>query len=155
MPPSRRNRTAATGMLLERYIFWRVAEPALEFIARSGRPDFVDKPQNDRFSLGHETQRLEPARPIAVVFQEIAVHVDGVEQDFRDRLVATRSDKGRLKIAAAQMHGDGHVGWSIRHGSIDHARIDRRQLIRILTAVRDLGALRVAEGAKLTSSSCR
>ena len=44
------------------------------------------------------------------------------------------------------MHGDGHVGWNIGDRGIDHARIDRRQLFRILPAGDHLRPqLRIAE----------
>src|SRR5215510_10663102 len=37
--------------------------------------------EHHRLDLGHEAQRLEPAGALSVVFHEIAVHVDGVEQE--------------------------------------------------------------------------
>ena len=63
-----------------------------------------DEAEHHHLVLGHEAQRLEAAGALAVVFHEIAVDLDVVEQDLRDRLVAARGDEGRTEIAAAQMH---------------------------------------------------
>src|SRR5262249_61659358 len=43
--------------------------------------------EHDGLALGHEAQRLEAAGALGIVFHEIAVHVDRVEQELGDRLV--------------------------------------------------------------------
>src|ERR671930_141556 len=59
--------------------------------------------------LDEKAQRLEIAGPRAVVFQEIAVHADLVEDQFGDRLVAALRHPRAGKIAAAEMHARRHA----------------------------------------------
>ena len=109
----------------------------------SSRPDLAgDEAEHHGLALGHEAQRLETAGALGVVFHEIAVHVDLVEQQLGHRLVAARGDEARAEIAAAQMHGDGHVGRDVGDRRVDHAGIDARQRRRILAAIGDLLAQR-------------
>ena len=51
-------------------------------------PACGDQAEHRDLALGQEAQRLEAAGALAVVFEEIAVDVDRVEQEFGDRLVA-------------------------------------------------------------------
>ena len=69
-----------------------------------------DEAEHRDLALGQEAQRLEAARALGVVFEEIAVDVDLVEQQFGDRLVAAFRDPGAGEIAAAEMHAHRHVG---------------------------------------------
>ena len=81
-PRSRQSRIAATG---------RADRAGTNFAASSMRrlissldssvPVFeVTRPSTTMLALRHEAQRLEAAGALAVVLHEIAVHVDGVEQ---------------------------------------------------------------------------
>ena len=49
-------------------------------------------------ALRHETQRLEAAGAVGVVFEEIAVDVDLAEQHLGDELVAARAMKVERKL---------------------------------------------------------
>jgi hypothetical protein len=49
-------------------------------------------------------QRLEAAGALGVVFQEITVHLDGVEQDFRDRLEAAGGREARILGVISGFH---------------------------------------------------
>ena len=93
-----------------------------------------DEAEHHGLALRHEAQRLEAAGALAVVFHEIAVHLDGVEQHLRHRLVAARRHEGGAEIAAAQMHRDRHVGGDVRHRRVDHVGIDFRQLVGVVAA---------------------
>ena len=91
-------------------MFGRLADAALEIVLRFKLAGFRgDDAEHHGLALGQQTQRLEPAGALAIVFHEIGVDADLVEQHVGDRLVAARGDEGRAEIAAAQMHGDGHV----------------------------------------------
>ena len=133
--------------LIERHEFRRLVDAALDLVLGFQRAGLRgDEAEHHLLALRHEAQRLEAAGAVAVVLHEIAVHVDGVEQHLGHRLVAARGDEGRAEIAAAQMHGDGHVGGNVRHRRVDHPRIGGRQLVRILAAVAHLlDQLRIAE----------
>ena len=72
----------------------------------------------------HEAQRLEPAGAIGVVFHEIRIGVDLVEQHLGHRLVAARSDPGGAEIAAAEMHRDGHALRLAGDRPVEHAGVD-------------------------------
>jgi hypothetical protein len=61
-------------------------------------------------ALRQPLERLEAAGARGVVFHEIAVHLDPVEQHFLHGVVAARAHEGRFVVAAAQMHGHRHVG---------------------------------------------
>src|SRR6476646_2357359 len=124
-----------------------LVDAALELVLGFERPALRgDEPEHDHLALGYETQRREAARAVAVVFHEIGVDVDLVEQDLGHRLVAAGRDEGRLKVATAQMHRLGHIGRDIGQRSVDHAGIDVGKRFRILAAVGDEGAqLGVAE----------
>src|SRR4051812_41770959 len=105
-----------------------------------------DEAEHHGLALRHETQRLEAAGALAVVFHEIAVHPDGIEQHLRHRLVTARRHERRTEIAAAQMHGDRHVGGNVRHRRIDHVGVDFRELVGIVAARGHLLAqLRIAQ----------
>src|ERR1700716_2695718 len=74
-----------------------LVDAALELVVGFERPALRgDEPELDHLALGHETQRREATGAVAVVFHEIGVDVDLVEQDFSHRLVAAGRDEGRL-----------------------------------------------------------
>ncbi len=51
-----------------------------------------DKAEHHGLALGQKAERLEAAGALGVILHEIAVHLDGVEQDVGDRLVAAARD---------------------------------------------------------------
>ena len=116
-----------------------------------------DQAQHHRLVLRHHAQRLEAAGAVAVVFHEEAVDLDLVEQDLLHRLVAAGAHVGRFIIAAAHVHGDGHVGRNVRHRGVDQIAIERAERIRIVAAVLHLLPVfrRSHSMAMKTSSSCR
>src|SRR5262245_39675479 len=90
------------------------------------------QPQHHGLALAHAPQRLEGTGAVGVVFHEIAVHLDAVEQDVRHRVVASAAHEGRAVVAAAQVHGDRHVGGNIRHRGIDQVGIALGELARVV-----------------------
>src|SRR5262245_22251148 len=81
------------------------------------------QPEHYGLALAHAPQRLERAGAVGVVFHEIAVHLDAVEQDVGHRVVAAAAHEGRTVVTAAQMHGNRHVGGDVRHRGIDQVGI--------------------------------
>src|SRR5438067_1381495 len=73
------------------------------------------QPQHHGLALWHETQRFEAACALRIVLHEISVRVNSIEQDLRDGLISALRDPHRFEIAAAQVHGDGHVAGTIRN----------------------------------------
>src|SRR5262245_9364261 len=63
------------------------------------------QPEHYCLALAHAPQRLECAGAVGVVFHEIAVHLDAVEQDVRHRVVAATAHEGRADIAKVKMTG--------------------------------------------------
>ncbi len=94
-PRSRRSRIAATGRAgrCRRYFaassMRRLSSSRLSSCAALGG----DEAEHDGLALRHEAQRLEAAGALGVVLHEIAVDLDGVEQDLGDRLVAARAPR--------------------------------------------------------------
>src|SRR5262249_14191473 len=85
--------------------FRRLVDAALKRVLLLERAAFGgDEAEHHHLALGHEAQRLEAAGAVAVVFHEVGVDVDLVEQDFGHRLVAAAGHEARLEIAAAQVH---------------------------------------------------
>src|SRR5262245_50837056 len=127
--------------LVERDELRRLLDAAFELVLRLKAAALGgDEAEHHHLAPGHEAQRLEAAGARAVVFHEIGVDGDLVEQDLGHRLVAAGGDEGGLKIAAAQMHRLGHAGGQIGERGGDHTGIDVRQLVRIVAAVGDEGA---------------
>ena len=61
--------------------FRRLFDAALDLVAAFQPPGFAgDETKYDSLVLGHEAQRLETAGALGVVFHEVAVHVDLIEQ---------------------------------------------------------------------------
>src|SRR3954453_1898546 len=88
-----------------------LVDAALELVLGFERPALRgDEPEHDHLALGHETQRREAAGAVAVVFHEIGVDVDLVEQNFGHRLVAAGRDESRLEVAAGKGAPPRHHG---------------------------------------------
>src|SRR6516162_7776566 len=96
---------------------------------------------DDLVSFRQETQRLESAGALGVVFEEIAVVVDLSQQRLRHRLIAALGNPGRAEIAATDVGGDGHIGRLALERGIDHAGVDRLQLVDIRNALARLAQL--------------
>src|SRR5579862_2901593 len=69
-------------------------------------------------------ERLEAPSARGIVFHEIAVHFDAVEQDLLHRIVAARPHKGRFVVAAAQMHRHRHVGRNVGNRRVDEVAVN-------------------------------
>src|SRR5271166_1688139 len=79
----------------------RFVDAALELIARFELSAFRgDEAEHHHLVLRHQPQRLEAARALAVVFHEIGVDLDLVEQNFSHRLIAPGGNEGGTEIAA-------------------------------------------------------
>src|SRR3984893_2265305 len=91
-------------------------------------------------------QRLKTAGAVGVVFHEIAVHLDLVEQHFLFGLVAAGPHKGRFVVAAAQMHGHRHVRRNIGPRDVDELVGDRAGRFGVVAAILHLLAIfRIAQ----------
>jgi len=127
--------------LLERYKFRRPRDAAPDVVFRLQLSAFrSDQAEYNGLVPRHQAQRLEATSALGVVFHEVAVHVNCIEQRFRHRLVTAGSDERRLKIATAQMHRDRHIRRDVGNRGVDHASIDCRQLFRIVATIRHLRA---------------
>src|SRR5207247_10428785 len=94
--------------------------------------------------LGVETAAVSGAR--AVVLEKIAVHLDLVEDEFGDRLIAALRHPGACEVAAAQVHAYCHVFRKVLDRRIERLGVGLRPRRRILTDIGDLLAqLRIAE----------
>src|SRR6185437_5842795 len=77
----------AEGELIERTIFRRLLDPALQRVFGLERRELGgDEAEDDSLALRHETQRREIAGALVVIFEEIAVDIDLVEEHVGDRL---------------------------------------------------------------------
>src|SRR6266478_3696797 len=79
----------AQGELLQRGVLARLVDAMLELVLRFelgalGR----DQTEDGRLAPGQKTQRFKAAGARAVIFEKIAIHVDFVEDELGDRLVA-------------------------------------------------------------------
>src|SRR3984957_1534879 len=91
-------------------------------------------------------ERLETAGAVGVVFHEIAVHLDLVEQDFLLGLVAAGAHEGRFVVAAAQMHGHRHVRRNVGHRDVDELAVEWAERFGIVAAILHLLAIfRIAQ----------
>src|SRR3984893_1905448 len=126
---------AGNAERVERGIFRRLLDAALELVlafelAVLGGHDA----EHDELAFGQHAQRFEAAGTRIVVLHEISVHLDLAEQDFLHRFVAAGAHEGRFIIAAAQMHGDGHVGGNIRHRRVDEIAVKLAEAFGIIAA---------------------
>ena len=78
------------------------------------------------------TKRREIAGAGVVVFEEIAVDVEVVEEHLRNGLVTALRDPGALEIAPAQMDADGHVRRAVGDRGVDEASVTPRQFVGIV-----------------------
>ena len=133
---------AGEAELIERRELRGLVDAALEIVlafelAGLGRHDA----EHDLLAFRQHAQRLEAAGARVVVFHEIAVHVDLVEQDLLHGVVAARAHEGRFVVAAAHVHRDRHVGGDVRHRHIDEVAVDFAELFGIVAAVAHLLAI--------------
>ena len=63
------------------------------------------------------------------------------EQIFGDEFVAARSDEGGAEVAAAGMHGDGHIGRAALERRVGQLRVTLWQRLRFIAALLGVGAL--------------
>src|ERR1700730_2722882 len=87
--------------LLQRGVLARLVEATLELVLRFelgalGR----DQTEDGHLALGQKTQRLKAACAGAVIFEKIAIHLDFVENELGDRLVAAVRHPRAGEIAA-------------------------------------------------------
>src|SRR5580704_3328116 len=91
-------------------------------------------------------ERRKAAGAVGVVFHEIAVHLDLVEQHFLLGFVAARAHEGRFVVAAAQMHGHRHVRRNVGHRDVNELAVKRAERFGIVAAVLHLLAIfRIAQ----------
>src|SRR6516164_6160599 len=133
--------------LLQRGMLARLVDATLELLLRFefaalGR----DQTEDGHLAPGQKTQRFEAARARAVVFEKIAIHVDFVEDELGDRLVAAVRHPRAGEIAAAKVHARRHVPRPILDRGIEELGVGPRQPGRILADIGDLLAqLRIAQ----------
>src|SRR5260370_40495554 len=133
----------AEAELLERDIFRGLLDAALERVLLLQRAVLGgDQAEHDHLALGHEAQRLEPARARIVVFEEEAVDLELAEQRLGDVVVAARSDPGGAEIAAAHMRAHGHAGGLLGERGVDEADIGQVLALARAAEPGDVVALR-------------
>src|SRR5262249_21368215 len=137
----------AQDKLLQRSVLARLVDATLELVLRFelgalGR----DQTEDGRLAPGQKTQRFEAAGARAVIFEKIAIHIDFVEDELGDRLVAAVRHPRAGEIAAAKMHAHRHVPRPILDRGIEELGVGPRQRSRVLADIGDLLAqLRIAE----------
>src|SRR5215831_15535681 len=133
--------------LLQRGVLARLVDAALELVLRF-EPGALGRDQTEDGYLvpGQKTQRFKAAGARAVILEKIAVHVDFVENELSDRLVAAVRHPRAGEIAAAQMHAYRHVTRPILDRGIEELGVAPRQRGRVLADIGDLLAqLRIAQ----------
>ena len=85
-----------------------------------------------RFAFRQITQGFEVPAAGVVIFHKVGIKLHFLEQSFRHRLIVARCRVGAFEIAPAQVHGQRHAGWLLRHHQIDELRIAVWQLIGIV-----------------------
>src|SRR6516162_1952716 len=128
-------------------MFRCLVDAPLEVVLRFERAALRrNQPEHGDLALRQKPQRLKASGARAVVFEKIAVDIDGVENELRDRLVTAFRNPGAGKIAAAQMHADRHAFDAVPDRVVDELGVGLRQRLRILADVGDLPAqLGIAE----------
>ena len=123
--------------LIRRHVFGGLADAALDVgLVFQGAEFGGDQAEHhDLGTGGQESQRLESAGALAVIFEEIAVVIAVCEQAFRHRLVAAGRNPGRAEIAAAHMGGDCHVGGLGPERLVDGAGVALLQVIDVDAAL--------------------
>src|SRR6266700_1751544 len=133
--------------LLQRGVLARRIDATLELVLRFelaalGR----DQTEDGHLAPGQKTQRFKAACARAVIFEKIAVHVDSVEDELGDRLVAAVRHPRAGEIAAAKMHAHRHVPRPILDRGIEELGVGPRQGGWVLADIGDLLAqLRIAQ----------
>src|SRR5215831_8493218 len=133
--------------LLQRGMLARLVDATLELVLRFelgalGR----DQTEDGYLVPGQKTQWFKAAGARAVILEKIAVHVDFVENELSDRLVAAVRHPRAGEIAAAQMHAYRHVTRPILDRGIEELGVGPRQRGRVLADIGDSFAqLRIAQ----------
>src|SRR5215472_3629458 len=127
--------------LLQRGVLARLVDATLELVLRF-EPGALGRDQTEDGYLvpGQKTQRFKAAGARAVILKKIAVHVDFVENELSDRLVAAVRHPRAGEIAAAQMHAYRHVTRPILDRGIEELGVGPRQRGRVLADIGDLFA---------------
>src|SRR3984957_15408252 len=121
--------------LLQRDVARGLVDAALDFVLAFGRRVLrTHQPDHDRDALRREAERREIARALVVVFEEEAVDLHLVEQNFRDRLITALRDPGALEISAAQMHRNRHVLRPIADRVVDQLAVKPDERVGIVAA---------------------
>ena len=137
------------AQLVNRNELSRGVDPALQFVRALQRAALGgDEAKHHHLSLRHEAQRLEAARPLIVVLQEEAVHVQLAEQCLGDEVVAALGRPGRAEVTPAHVRGHGHVRGPACDGVVDLADISQVQVLGVLAALGDLGTLGLGRSGK-------
>src|SRR5579871_2008426 len=114
--------------LIERHVTAGLVDAALERVLAFERGVLGrDQTEHRHLAFRQEAQRRKVAGPRRVIFEEVAVHRDLVEQKLGDRIVAAFGDPRAGEIAATQMHADHHVGRPATNGVVKQPRVGRRQ----------------------------
>src|SRR5262245_12468437 len=114
----------AQGELLQRQVARRLVDPPFELVLALEQAALRrEKAEDDGLLGGDEAQWLEAPRAGAVVFEQIPVRLDLVEQRFRDGIVTTLGQPGGTEIAATEMDADGHIRRPRRDRAVDELRI--------------------------------
>src|SRR5215470_3433252 len=125
--------------LLQRGVLARRINATLELVLRFELTALgCDQTEDGHLALGQKTQRFEAAGARAVIFEKIAVHVDFVEDELGDRLVAAVRHPRAGEIAAAKMHAHRHVPRPILDRGIEELGVGPRQGGRVLADIGDL-----------------
>src|SRR6266436_4110875 len=138
----------AEAELLQRYVFCRLVDPALQLVLAFERGALASDEAEDHpfVPARHEAQWLEPTRAGVVVFQEEAVDSELAEQGLGDMVVAALGHPGRAEIAAAHMGAHGHARRLAGERGVDQADVGQMLLLAVAADARHIGALgRVVE----------
>src|SRR5579872_10027 len=106
----------AEAALRQRHVATRLLDALLDLVFWLDVSVFrAHQTEHDHLALRGEAQRREIAGALVVIFEEKAVDLHLVEQNFRDRLIAALRHPGALEIAAAEMDRNHHVGRTIAY----------------------------------------
>src|SRR5262249_15550839 len=89
-------------------------------LALHGRHLGRDDAEHDRLMARHQPERGERASTWRIVFKEVELNVERVEQTVRHLVIAAFRMPLAAAVAPAQMHADGHVGWRILEDAVRH-----------------------------------
>ena len=134
--------------MLERHVFCRLVDPALQIVLAFERRPLArhEAQHHPLLCLRHEPQRLEPAGAGVVIFEKEAVDRELAEQRLGDMVVSALGHPGRAEIAAAHMRADGHAGRLAGERLVDQADVDQVLVLAVPADAVDVSALcRVVE----------